>query len=143
MYYIFDYFLSFYLLCLVLQNKKQIAEQVLNTATERLGYLVPLSLYICNSLITEKKYEEALKILTKSDTSNPAIIEKITNVKMLLDYREGQTSYYELVTRRLKDKNKTRWLVEAARQISFAETEKDFVVRCSKHWDRLYTSITG
>lgn len=125
--------------CLVLKNKKQVAEQVLNSAIERLGYLAPLSLYISDLLITEKKYEEALKTLAQSDTSNPAIIEKFTSVKMLLDYKEGLASYYEVMAKRLKDKNKTSWLVEAARQISFAETEKDFVVRCYKHWDRLNT----
>jgi tetratricopeptide (TPR) repeat protein len=117
------------------ENKK--AEQVFLEGINLLGYLVPLVINYSDFLVSLERHEEAVNLLTKADIEQPAVQHKMAQVKMLINFHSGIDSYYEMTSKRLKSKNKMRWLATITKHLTGANEEKDFLIRCFLHWKKL------
>jgi tetratricopeptide (TPR) repeat protein len=129
--------------CLSKQNLFSLAEKEFLLGIDYLGYQVPLALHFSEFLVKNDKVSEALNILNQSDVEHAAIQRKLTQVSLLVNYQLGVDSYYEFMTKQLEGKDKIRWLSGINQHINSGCAERDFVIRCYKHWDKLPTNTNS
>ena len=123
--------------CLIKLSKPELAENEFLIGIKLLGYLAPLALNYSDFLVQQDKIEHALEVLAQSEKTHPAVLSKIAHLKLARDYKSGVSTYYELMAQQVKGKNKFSWLNKITSNISCANAERDFVVRCFKHWAKL------
>lgn len=123
--------------CLIKLSKSELAENEFLIGIKLLGYLAPLALNYSEFLVQQGKIEDALEVLAQSEKTHPAVLSKIAQLKLARDYKSGVSTYYELMAQQVKGKNKFSWLNKISSNISCANAERDFVVRCFKHWAKL------
>ncbi|KHM50096.1 hypothetical protein PL71_06430 [Pseudoalteromonas distincta] len=123
--------------CLIKLSKPELAENEFLIGIKLLGYLAPLALNYSEFLVQQDKIELALEVLAQSEKTHPAVLSKIAHLKLARDYKSGVSTYYELMAQQVKGKNKFSWLNKITSNISCANAERDFVVRCFKHWAKL------
>lgn len=123
--------------CLIKLSKSELAENEFLIVIKLLGYLAPLALNYSEFLVQQGKIEDALEVLAQSEKTHPAVLSKVAHLKLVRDYESGVSTYYELMAQHVKGKNKFSWLNKITSNISCANAERDFVVRCFKHWAKL------
>lgn len=105
---------------------------------DTLGHVPALVIPYGDLLLNHGEVEKVEELITQcSDSTHSGVINLSIRLQLLTDYSSGMKSYYDLVRHKLENNSKINWLVEASSFIRNAEAEKDFIVRCNKHWKKL------